>query len=93
MKTGQSQMFNAIWVLMREHSITVDEAKEVCRQKIKDYVVDYLRIVEENQSNMNLSLDLRKFIEAMQYSLSGNAVWSRYSPRYNPEAALDELQH
>lgn len=91
-ENGQSHVINAIWVLMREHSITIDEAKDLCRQKIKEHITEYVRVVEENQNNMNLSSDLRKYIDCMQYSLSGNVVWSKLCPRYHPTALYNELQ-
>lgn len=91
-RNGQSHVVNAIWVLTREHSITVDEAKYLCRQKIKEHIADYVRVVKENRDNMDLSLDLRKYIDCMQYSLSGNVVWSRLCPRYHPTASYNELQ-
>ena len=91
-KNGQSHVVNAIWVLTKEHSITVDEAKDLCRQKIKENIADYVRVVKENRNNTDLSLDLRKYIDCMQYSLSGNVVWSRLCPRYHPTASYNELQ-
>ena len=92
MRNGQPDVVNAIWVLMGEHSITADQAKELCRQKIKVAVADYLQVIEENCNNTNISLDLRKYIVAMQYSLSGNVVWSLQCPRYHPEAQYNQLQ-
>lgn len=73
---------NVIWVLMRERSMTEDEAKGVCRAKIKEYVAEFVCLVEDTKHNCNLSLDTRKYVEAIQYSLSGNLVWSLYCPRY-----------
>lgn len=37
-RNGQPEVVNAIWVLMGEHSISMDEAKELCRSKIKGCV-------------------------------------------------------
>ena len=92
MRNGQPDVVNAVWVLMGEHSITGDQAKELCRQKIKVAVADYLQIVEENCNNTNISLDLRKYIVAMQYTLSGNVIWSLQCPRYHPEVQYNQLQ-
>lgn len=89
---GKTQTFNAIWVLTREHSLTVDEAKKLCRHKIKENVAAYLRNVEESRNNENLSLDLRKYIECMQYQIRGNLVWSMLAPRYNLAASFNESQ-
>lgn len=73
---------NVIWVLMQERSITEDEAKAMCRAKIKEYVAEFVCLVEDAKHNFSLSLDTRKYVEAIQYSLSGNLVWSLYCPRY-----------
>ena len=91
-RNHQPDVINAIWVLMGEHSITVDQAKDLCREKIKVAVAEYLQIIKENCNNTNISLDLRRYIEAMQYSLSGNVVWSLQCPRYHPEAQYNEFQ-
>ena len=91
-RNGQTDVVNAIWVLTGEHSISVDEAKELCRSKIKDCVAKYRIVVEETKKRTDLSLDLRKYVEAMQYSLSGNVVWSLLCPRYHAEANYNQLQ-
>lgn len=92
MRNGQPDVVNAIWVLMGEHSITEAQAKKLCREKIKVAVADYLQVIKENCNNTNISLDLRKYIIAMQYSLSGNVVWSLQCPRYHPEAQYNQVQ-
>jgi len=91
-RNGLSYVVNAIWVLKGEHSITTDEAKALCREKIKVAIADYLQVIKRTCNNLKVSLDLRKYIEAMQYSLSGNVVWSLQCPRYHPEAQYNQLQ-
>ena len=86
---GQPHVVNAIWVLMGELSIPENEAKAVCREKIQESVADCLVKVKEAQSDPKLSPDLRTFVEAIQYSVSGNLVWSLGCPRYHPEASYD----
>lgn len=49
-------------------------------------------IVEENRNNENLSLDLRRYIDCMRYTLSGHVVWSKLCPRYNQTASFNESQ-
>ena len=84
-KNGHPHVVNAIWVLMQEHAITVEEAKAICKAKIKEHVAEYIQVVKDAQRNENLSVDLRRYLEATQYSLSGNVVWSLLCPRYHPE--------
>lgn len=84
-KLGAPYVINAIWVLMREHSISESRAQEVCRQKIQKYVEEAVRTADETKKRKELSLDVRKYTEAILYSISGNLVWSIYCPRYHPE--------
>lgn len=91
-ENGQSHVINAIWVLMQEHSITVEEAKRLCRLKIEEHVAHYVRDAKEAQTNLNYSAELRRYLEALRYSISGNGVWSLYCPRYHPEVAFNERQ-
>jgi hypothetical protein len=83
-RAGQSQVINAIWILMQEHSVTEVEAQAHCRNLIKENVSNATQIVKQTRHDTNLSLDLRKYIEAMMYSIKGNLVWSIYCPRYHP---------
>lgn len=57
---------------MRERSIIEQEAKRVCRDEIKQYVSDFLKIVTETKTNRSISENLKKYVEAIMYSLSGN---------------------
>ncbi len=86
-------IFNAVQILMREHSITELEAKELCRATINKYAAESIRISEDTQRDLDISLDLRKYVEATQYTMSGNVVWSVYCPRYNPEASFNDGQY
>ena len=85
-RDGLSCVVNAIWVIMKERSMTELEAKAVCRKEIKHHVAESVRVAEETRRNCDISSDLRTYIEALQYSVSGNLVWSIYCPRYHPEA-------
>ena len=59
-RDGDPQVVNAIWVLMREHSITELEAKNFCKEKIVKYVDRSVRVSEDTKRNLDISLDLRK---------------------------------
>jgi hypothetical protein len=83
---------NALWVLMGEHKISLEEAKSLCRARIKEEVAQYARIVRETQSRTDLSSDAKRYIELMQYSVSGNVVWSLQCPRYHRNIHYNERQ-
>ena len=87
-----SYMINAIWVLMNERSITELEAKSVCRDRIKSYVAESVRLCEETQRNHKLSEETRTYVEAAQYSVSGGLIWTLKGPRYHKEIGFSEEQ-
>lgn len=91
-KLGQTHVINALWVLMQKRQVGIEAAEEICRELIKQYVVEYRKIWEENQFNESISLDLRKYMECMLYSISGNVVWSLGCPRYNLGIDFNEKQ-
>lgn len=90
-KMGDSYVVNAIWVIMREHTVAESQARELCRQKIKEFATEARRVTEQTKGNADLSRDLRAFIEALLYTISGNLVWSTYCPRYHPENFNEDL--
>lgn len=73
---GLPYVVNALWVLMSEHEISLEEARAMCRMRIKEEVAQYAHIVRETQSRNDLPHDVKRYIELMQYSVSGNVVWS-----------------
>ena len=61
----------------------------LCGGKIKASVSEYLDVLHNIDQSLKISRDLQVYVEAIQYSLSGNLVWSVYCPRYHPEATFD----
>ncbi|KAF2466571.1 terpenoid synthase [Lindgomyces ingoldianus] len=82
-RAGQTCVFNAIWVIMREKSVTEAEAKMICRAEIRRWISTYRCIVDNAKEDMSLSKDLRTYLEALLLSYVGNLVWSITCPRYN----------
>ncbi|KAI1498011.1 isoprenoid synthase domain-containing protein [Biscogniauxia marginata] len=89
-RAGQDYVFNAVWVIMNERSVSEEEAKSICSEVIKKYVAEYCQVVEKTRNDRDLSRDLRAYIEAVMYSISGNLVWSIYCPRYHKFQVLQE---
>jgi hypothetical protein len=89
---SQTHIVNAICVLMAEHGISAEEAEQRCRVLSADNVALYLETVERIKDDASLSLGLRKYIEAMQYSISGNIIWSKTCVRYNPGCIFNAQQ-
>ena len=79
---GLDYVFNAIWVIMKERSVSGEDAKAICREEAINQISGYYRTVEESRNNNSLSKDLRTYLEALLLSYSGNLAWSIYCPRY-----------
>ena len=78
-------MANAIWIIMKEHSVDLEEAKRICQDKIRESCEEYVRRKRafERQATGKVSTDLLRYLSALEFSISGNVVWSQYTPRYN----------
>lgn len=81
-KSGLDYVFNAIWVIMKERSVSEPEAKAICCAEIKKHVSNFKQIVEDARHDSCLSTDLKTYLGALLYSIIGNLVWSIYCPRY-----------
>ena len=89
---GKDHVVNSIWVLMQEYHISISEAMQICRQLIKNHVAKYLDTVSAHQDDLSLSEDLRRYLMAIKYSISGHLVWSLHCPRYNPGVNFSKRQ-
>ncbi len=83
---------NAVLVVMREHGCGEEEAREICRERIRVECAKYVRTVKDTRTRTDLSDDVKRYIEVMQYTLSGNVAWSTQCLRYNAGAKFNELQ-
>jgi hypothetical protein len=81
-ESGKDDVTNGVWVLMKEHDLTEDDAKNLCRALIKEEVAIFVEVVKTIRDRADLSQHARKYVELMQYSVSGNVIWSRECPRY-----------
>ena len=81
-RAGQNCVFNAIWVIMHERSVTEAEAMNVCRAEIRNWISIFEENIEKARSNPGLSKDVRIYLEALLYSYVGNLAWSIECPRY-----------
>ncbi|KAJ0114810.1 hypothetical protein J7T55_004551 [Diaporthe amygdali] len=81
-RANQDYVFNAVWVIMQERSVDEQKAKTICVEEIQKYAAEYCQIVEDTKENLELSKDVRTYIEAVKFSCIGNLVWSIYCPRY-----------
>ena len=89
---GQDHVFNAISVLMEEHSVSEEEAKVLCKEKIKMATIDFRKIVRNTNERTDVSVESKRYLEALLYSMSGNVVWSLECPRYQTWASYNKRQ-
>lgn len=89
---GDTNVQNAVLVVMREHGCSEEAAREICRKRIRLECANYVRVVKDTKKRTDLSDDVKRYIEVMQYTLSGNLAWSTQCPRYNAGAKFNELQ-
>jgi ophiobolin F synthase len=83
---------NAVLVVMREHGCSEEDVREICQERIRVENAKYVRVVRDTRTRTDLSDDVKRYIEVMQYTLSGNVAWSSQCPRYNAGAKWNELQ-
>lgn len=89
---GRDYVANIIGVLMEERKASEEEAKEICREKIKVTIVDFRKIVADTKARDDVSVDTKRYLEGLLYSLSGNLVWSIDCPRYHRWSSYNERQ-
>ncbi|CAI7646058.1 unnamed protein product [Penicillium glandicola] len=89
---GRDYVANIIGVLMQERKVSEEVAKEICREKIKVTIVDFRKIVADTNARDDVSLDTKRYLEGLLYSLSGNLVWSIDCPRYHRWSSYNERQ-
>jgi hypothetical protein len=89
---GHSYISNAICILMIEHGVSLEEAKNLCKVRIKEEVAIYMRTLDGLKRRSDLAEDSKKYLELLQYSVSGNVVWSMECPRYHKAAVYNQHQ-
>ena len=68
---------------MKEYGCSEEEARESCKERISAECAKYVCVVQDIRTRTDLSDDIKRYIEVMQYTLSGNVAWSTQCPRYN----------
>ena len=81
-EADQDYVFNAIWVVVREHRCSEEEAIAFCRNVVRQRIQQFDAIVETAHET-GLSKNTIDYLEAVRLSHIGNLVWSIYCPRYH----------
>lgn len=83
---------NAVLVVMNERGCCQEEARGILKKRIRIECANYVRNVKETNARTDVSDELKRYIDVMQYTLSGNAAWSTNCPRYNGPTKFNALQ-
>ena len=89
---GDANVQNAVLVVMKEHGCSEKKAREICKERIRVEVAKYIRVVKDTRTRTDISDEVKRYVEVMQYTLSGNVAWSTQCPRYNDGAKFNKLQ-
>ncbi|KUL85185.1 hypothetical protein ZTR_06220 [Talaromyces verruculosus] len=88
-RSGTGQVFNAIAVIMQEHSVSISEAEDICRGRIREYAAKYVRDVADLRAKNELSRDSLAYLETGLYGISGSTAWNLDCPRYQVSTFVD----
>ncbi len=89
---GGTHVNNSVWVLMKEHGFDEAKAVEKLMDEIRKCFTDHKEVLAQNSDRTDLSVDLRRLMDALQYSMIANVAWSRVCPRYNEDGQFSEQQ-
>lgn len=83
-KMGAGRLVNAVSVLMKEKSLSIEEAKAMVKTLIIENEVEYVRRrTQFYRDNPLLPFRLKKWIEVAGLIVSGNNFWCVNCPRHN----------
>ena len=89
-KCGGTRLKNAVWLCMQWHHIDVTAAKGMVRAKAFEYEKQFHSMREDHrQQHGPLSDKLERYLNALQYMVTGNIIWSLNCPRYHPARRYD----
>jgi ophiobolin F synthase len=83
---------NAVLIVMNEHGCIEEEARDTLKKRIRLECANYVHNLKETNARVDVSDELKRYINIMQYTLSGNAAWSTNCPRYSGPTKFNELQ-
>ncbi|KAK3389944.1 isoprenoid synthase domain-containing protein [Podospora didyma] len=93
--SGQSHVFNLVWVLMQLRAgMTAEEAKSTYREIIRNNVAEYLDASKAAKTlgTGTYSVDFVRFLDEWHHFPGGTIVWHAFAPRYHHCETLSEGQ-
>lgn len=77
-------MANAVWILTKERPVSVEDAKNICRDLVRASCQDFRQKKSQylSKNASKLSHDILTFLGALETAISGNIFWSQSTARY-----------
>jgi hypothetical protein len=88
----KSYISNALFIIMQEHAMGLDKAKEMCRRLIRENIDKYLQDLQHVKESNKYADNIVRLLDALLYVVSGNIVWSASCPRYHQDVQFSEQQ-
>ena len=78
-----AQVLNMVMRLANDTGLDWEASKRVLWYLCREWELEHIELVAKRESAEGYDEDLKTYIKALEYSLSGNEVWSMYTQRYN----------
>lgn len=83
----KDKLYSSVKILMDEHSISPEEAKEMVKEKIVAYEKEFTKLKEGWLAGTDRPSHLRKYLETTGFMASGSCYWHSEAPRYHEAAS------
>ncbi|KAF7931846.1 uncharacterized protein EAE98_004582 [Botrytis deweyae] len=80
---GSVAMVNAVWLLKHLRDVEDSKARELLRDRILEYEMQYCRLRDEYIRTESPSSDMKRFLGLIELAAAGNRFWHATSKRYN----------
>ncbi|TGO38461.1 hypothetical protein BHYA_0074g00090 [Botrytis hyacinthi] len=80
---GSMPIVNAVWLLKHLRNVEDSKARELLRDRIMEYEMQYCKLRDEYLQAENPSPDIRRFLGLVELAAAGNRFWHATSKRYN----------
>jgi hypothetical protein len=79
---NKKKLLNAVYILVKQHDIDIDEAKKLLKEEIVGQEKAYLEAKEQFIAQKSPSPAILGFFELLDLLVAGNMLWSAICPRY-----------
>ncbi|KJZ74710.1 hypothetical protein HIM_05827 [Hirsutella minnesotensis 3608] len=80
---GTSRLINGVYILMKQHNLPAHKARAMLKEWVLESERKLMRMRDVLLSGENVSLDMRKYVQAHMWVVSGHSLWESTCPRYH----------